>query len=282
MCFVDENMSLSAPSDTKKTGTDVSVPPLSQEEAERAFSENYNNTLATFKRVDRGMVDPVLGRQRYCLHSFVPAQGATPDKDGIYGMIKCRGCFEDLETADRRAFQLIRDHDSFNKIFTAHVGQPFPATDSSRFSEDVAEVDVRKKMIEVVSRDIKEKREKEKKEMEEIKNKEKELLAHNKRVVENDGVDPEEQDPMEQYTVLQVKRAQLIWTYVETKKKMEEMKQSILSAREEIEKLDAESPKYKEEYREKYNKAREESGLKADDTSFMKYLGMDKVDELGF
>ena len=63
----------------------------------------------------------------------------------------------------------IRTVDSYHKIFTAFVGKPFPATTSSRFAADTNEIDIKKKVTEVISKDIKRQRLEEKKEIEEIK-----------------------------------------------------------------------------------------------------------------
>ena len=55
--------------------------------------------------------------------------------------------------------------------------------------------------------------------------------------------------------------------------KMEEMKQSIIRTRTEIEELDTEHPEFIETYREKYMSAREEAGIKEDDNnSFLQFI----------
>ena len=187
-------------------------------------------------------------------------------------MIKVRGSYETEDEADARAETLIRTVDSYHKIFTAFVGKPFPATTSSRWSADTNEIDIKKKVTEVISKDIKKQRQEEKKEIEEIKEREKKLMED----VEKDF------DPYERYIELRVKKAQLAWTYLETQKKMDEMKQSIIKTREEIAELDEENPDYLSSYREKYMNARRDAGLKDDDASFLSYLGDEDEKELNF
>ena len=109
----------------------------------------------------------------------------------------------------------------------------------------------------------------EKKDIEDIQQREKKLLQRQKENKDN--------DPYEQYTTMQVKRAQLTWTYIQTKKKLEEIKVIIKVTRESIEKSDKENPEYVKKYKEKYMQARKEAGIKEDDSNdnFIKYLGKD-------
>ena len=112
----------------------------------------------------------------------------------------------------------------------------------------------------------------EKKEIDDIKEREKKLMED----VEKDF------DPYERYIELRVKKAQLVWTYLETQKKMEEMKESIIKTREEIAELDEEEPSFFSTYREKYMSARRDAGLKDDDASFLSYLGDEDEKDLAF
>jgi len=205
------------------------------------------------------------------LVSFIPSKDARPDSDGVYGMVKVRGSYHTLEETNERAEFLINNIDSYHKIYHAYVGRPFPATNSSSYSAETSEVDIRKKVSKVVSDDIKQKRLEEKREIEDIKQREKELIEESKR---------DEIDTYEKYITLRVKKAQLSWTYLETQKKMDQMKESIITTRREVQELDAEFPEYINSYRDKYMEARINSGIKEEDDSFIKYLGEDA--DLGF
>ena len=74
---------------------------------------------------------------------------------------------------------------------------------------------------------------------------------------------------------MNVKRAQLLWTYKETKEKLNQMKTSYLTSVDRIKQLDAENPDYKEQYLEKYMSARREAGIPDEKSSFVEYLGLD-------
>jgi cell division protein FtsB len=266
--------SLTAPNDrTDKMFRIGRQDDLSREQTTDAMNDLLSkDVVRNYPASEKAFADPSIPGQRLCLVSFVPSVDATPDKDGVYGMIKVRGSYETEDEADARAETLIRTVDSYHKIFTAFVGKPFPATTSSRWSADTNEIDIKKKVTEVISKDIKKQRQEEKKEIEEIKEREKKLMED----VEKDF------DPYERYIELRVKKAQLAWTYLETQKKMDEMKQSIIKTREEIAELDEENPDYLSSYREKYMSARRDAGLKDDDASFLSYLSDEDEKELDF
>jgi hypothetical protein len=253
----------------------VNTVPLSVSELKDAMNElNDISYVTTFPKVERVYADPSIMNQTYCLCSFIPSSGATPDKDGIFGMMKVRGAFQTLEEASQRSEFLIQNVDSYHKIYTCYVGRPFPITTSSKYSQETSEVDIRNKVTKVISDDIKMQKRKEKEEIDDIKKREEDLISDSKK---------DEEDPLDVYTTLRVKKAQLIWTYLETRKKMDQMKDSIIKTRKEIVDMDNENSDYLKQYRDKYMEARNKAGIKDNDDSFMAYLGED-VDEsiLGF
>lgn len=264
--------SLTSPSDRKEGGTRVTSEPatLTSEQTEKAMEELYiTDFVKKFPQRERVFCDPIYLNQVFGLHSFVPSRGATPDKDGVYGMVKFRGAFTTKEEADKRAEELIKNCDSYHNIFTSYIGRPFPATVDPKFSAERNEVDVRKKTAEVVSEDVKAKRDQERKEIEEIKQREERL----KEDVRTD------QSPEDRYITLRVKKAQLVWTYLENTKKLREMKDIIRKTSKEIKEMDSEYPNFIQSYKDRYFQARRESGLKDDDTSFIRYLGEDTNEE---
>ena len=92
----------------------------------------------------------------------------------------------------------------------------------------------------------------------------------------------DEEKPSDRYTTLRVKKAQITWTYLETQKKMEEMKNIIIKSRTEIEELEKQDESYAKNYFQKYCEARKSSGLDNSNIkdSFMKFM-VEDVD-LGF
>jgi hypothetical protein len=253
-----------------------SAPVLSDEQTNEAMKV-LNNTdfIDKFPRVDRTYADPILSMQLYGLISFTPAKGATPNENGVYGFAKLRGNFASEIEASQRAEFLIKNIDSYHQIYHTYVGRPFPITNSSKYSAETTEVDIRKQTAESVSQNVREKRLDEEKEIREIKQREEKLLEETKR---------EEIDTYDDYITQKVKLAQLSFTYLEHQKKMEEVKGIIINTRELIKKLDDEFPDYKTSYYEKYMQARRDAGIKetSDDlnANFLKFLVQDA--ELGF
>jgi len=243
---------------------------LTEEETVEAMKElEIKDFVEKFPRTDRTYADPYLPGQLVGLVSFTPAKGAKPNDNGVYGFAKLRGNFSSNEEASARAEKLIRECDSYNKIFHTYVGRPFPLTVKSTYSKDVNEIDIRKETTDSVSAAIKNQKKEDQQVIREIKEKEAELLADVAK----------EEDPYDKYITLKVKYAQLSWTYIEHSKKMEEIKGILLKTRKELGDLDDEHEDFKNTYRDKYVEARKAAGLKEDtstlENNFMKYLGQD-------
>jgi len=258
------NTSLTAPWDRSE--------PLTNAQTALAIQENLVTGITDkFPKVDRLYADPLYNNQMYCLHSFIPSKGATPDDKGVFGFMKCRGSFHSLDEANQRAEFIIRNVDSYHEIQTGYAGRPFPVCfDTKKFVQETKEIDIRKKATETISEDMKQKRLDEKKDIEEIKEREKRLLA------DSDAAQKDElkQDPADEYTTLHVKKANLVFTYLETQKKMEQMKASIRSTYASIREMDAEDSELAGMYYKKYMDARREAHI-PDDVSadnWMKYL----------
>jgi hypothetical protein len=254
----------------------VGAPHLTQEETEAATNALIKTSLVTnYPKLERQFVDPPVELQRYGLISFVPSKGATPDKDGIYGFAKLRGHYHTEREAIERAELLIKTVDSYHEINIYHVGRPIPLTLDPKYSAQSDVVEIKDKMVNTISEDVRVKREQEKAEMEEIKNREKRLLEESK---------PDyTEDPFESYTTLRVKKAQLVWTYERTRKQLEKVRDTIIKTREEIARMDAENPEYQTQHVARYMEARKSAGIPDDsntEDSYIKYF-VEDID-LGF
>ena len=287
---MSQENSLTAPEDRTSTKEnpwrpDVNSPPLTNEETTNAMASLNNTTFITkFPQREKQYSDPAIFNQQIGLISFVPAKGASPNEKGVFGFAKLRGNFaSDLEANEKAEF-LIRNVDSYHQIYHTYVGRPFPITSSSTFSAEINEIDLKKEMASSISSDVKNKKYQEKKEIEDIQEREKNLLEESKAVQENN----EQIDPYDNYITLQVKKAQLSWTYSEHKKKMEEIKHIVVKTRKTIEDLDAQYPDYKQMYFDKYKEARDKAGFKDTNENmnqnFIKYMVEDlplpELDEL--
>ena len=270
----DKENSLTSPLDrdrTKKYPIQTDEPQLTQEEIKIAKEQLCDNSfIKNFKRLDRRYVDPRLRDQLVGLVSFVPSKGAQPDSQGIYGWAKFRGSFENENESNKRAEYIIKNVDSYHKIYTVPIGRPFPLTLSSNFSKEVEEVDVKNSMTDSINNAVKKIKKQEQKQIDEIKQKEKNIQAEVKK---------ENMDPFERYITLCVKKAQLTWSFAETHKKMIGMRKSILKCRQEIKNYDEEFPDFNKKYFDKYMDARKKAGVPVDKqtneqktNNWMKYM----------
>jgi hypothetical protein len=251
---------------------------LTDEETKYAIENLYNTSIVTkFPKVDRLYADSIYNNQIYALMSFVPSKGATPDSHGCFGFSKIRGTFTTKEEANQRAEDIIRYTDSYHSIFCLYVGRPFPiCSNTDKYTKETKDIDIRKKATEVISEDINKKRQEEKKEVDDIKEREQKLLDESKDDYVQDGLD--------KYTQLQVKKANLVYTYLQTQKKLREMQVHIKKSYKEIYDMNIDNPTYIDLYKEKYMAARRAVNLpetysENEDTSsaWMKYLMEDAI-----
>ena len=243
-------------------------PELDSTQLAAAMDElNVTSFTGKFSRVDRTYADPPIPLQNISLISWIPAKGAKPNQSGVYGFAKIRGSYNTGIEADQRAEYLIKNIDSYHKVFHCYTGRPFPLTNSSKYSAETSEVDIRKETTEAVSSDVKAKKLEEEKEMRDMKEREDALIESSKS---------EEVDPYDEYITLKVKKAQLSWTYLEHVKKIKEIKNILIKTKEEIRVLDEQDPEFEKKYYDKYMTARRNTGLSESaedaDSSFMQFL----------
>ena len=271
-----------------EVSTDRKAPPLTNDETAAAVAENSaTEFIKKFPRVDRNFADPSISLQSIGLISFIPAKGAKPNDKGIYGFAKLRGNYASEEEANAKAEELIRDHDSANIIYHTYVGRPFPLTNSKKYAAETSEVDIRKDTTEAVSSKIKEQKKEDQQVAEEMKSRQQELMD------DVSGNRPQEDIDLDEYITLNVKKAQLSWTYLEHVNKLREVRDLIVKARREVVEADKAHPTFRDSFFEKYNSARGKSGLETDinedqkQNGFLRYLvedvtlpGIDEVDAL--
>ena len=269
--------SLTTPNDRDKDNKykpDKSFRELNKDELDKATKELNVDLSTDFPKVERIYLDPPVPLQNIGLFSFIPSQEAKPDKDGFFGFIKLRGNYNTIEDSSDRAEFLIKNYDSYHQIFHAHVGRPVPITVSSDYSYDIKKIDLKDKMKNVVSSNIKSKKDEERNSIKEIQEREQALLDKSKaeELTGETGIDL--------YTTLRVKKAQLSWTFLETLNKLrDEVVPALQKTIKEIDDLDVDNPDFKNLYYDKYSKARKEAGIPDGniENNFMKYMVEDAI-----
>ena len=255
-----------------KTLVDHNRKELNRSETEEARKYLVNQNLL-FPRSVKSTTDPILMGQEYGLISFTPAHDVQPNKNGIYGVMKLRGNFSTIDESEKYAERLIRTHDSYNEIHVVRTGQVFPLTKKAELVEETINVDINKEADKIVSESVKEKRNKEKIEMKNIQEREKKLLKENQEILK----DEYKQDPIDEYTMLRVKKAQLMWTLIQTKKRInDEILPALKKTKKSIMEMNEEYPEFDKMYYDRYIEARKSVGIenqdKLDYSYFMKYL----------
>lgn len=257
---------------------------LNQEELNAAKQNLLNKSLLRFPQSVKSINDPIILNQEYGLLSFTPAKDSRPNANGIYGVIKLRGNFATIDEAEKFSETLIRNHDSYNEIYTVKVGNSIPLCKETHLIEETKLVDLNKEVENIVSSDVKEKRKQEQKEIKGIKEREKNLLQENKEILSGEY----KEDPLEHYIMVRVKKAQLMWTLIENRKRiLNELIPVIKKVKVEIADLDKQNPEFDKLYYERYSQARESVGIRDKEeigyNNFLNYLLDDKdvnIDDL--
>jgi len=237
---------------------------LSDQEIESAI----NKLTSDFPRIEKFWIDPPIPGQVHCSISFVPAKGATPDKDGLYGFMKVRGVFSNENDRDSNTEKIITDYDSYHEILHGLVGHPLPLLKDGddRFVLETESVGLKKKMQKELSDDMKERRDKERKEIDEAQTRAKQAQEKEERAIQGYA------DPEEKYTTLRVKRANLIFAVYEMLKNIKRQKDTLLQTVSLIEKMDVEYPQFQNTFYQKYENAAKEVGVPTEKNFILRYL----------
>lgn len=240
---------------------------LTEEEVSVAKTELINSSFLKleFPKAIRIRKDPPLSQQNYFMFCFTPSKGATPDKDGCYGVMKQRGTFATPTEAEEWGEYLIRGCDSYNENVIGYVGQDFPLTLDSKYVLSTKEVDIRTKMDTIARDNIKSQRENDKKEMEEIQDRQKQLLSDTSK-------DFTVTDDLDYYITLRVKRANIRILQEECEKKLKECGKILKKTTAEIGELDDKFPNYSKEYEAKYKLALDSIGGTPGDNKIIEYM----------
>lgn len=271
--------------DVEKTNTLATKPPqvildqptpnpnrkeLTNDELNDAKKDLLNKQYIRLKypREQKFRIDPSINGQHIGLISFIPSQHATPDSEGCFGVLKFRGAFPNANEAETWAEKLLREHDTLATIDMVYIGKEFPImVDNTIYTSTTREIDLRKKVDDIVKSDRNMKLQKEQKEIEEVTARQQKLLdkTHEteRETIFND---------IEFYTTLRVKKAQALSLIDEAEKRKKEAEEVVASTNEEIDKLDQEFPEYKTQFMQKYEHALQSVGASSTENPLIKYM----------
>lgn len=228
----------------------IPAPPLTDEQTRLALGDLF--VRLRYPKMERKLVDPAIDGQSTALFSFVPAKGAKANKKGVFGFAKFRGAFRTDEEAAERAEYIVREVSDLDTIYHVDMGVPFPVTVSSDYSAKVEKVDTTKEASKAYAAETKAKKALEKKEIDEVKARQENLESESEKEIS---------DVTERYSMLRAKKAQLVWTYIETEKKMKEYQRSIISTIADIKAIDDVDPGPQKAFLAKYIAKRRAVGI---------------------
>lgn len=218
-----------------------------------------------YKARETVYADPPYKNQAYALFSWLPSTGATPDKNGVYGMLKVRGTFDDESDMNKRAEFLISHCDSFHRIYHAKNGVPVPLTLKEEFSRDVKFVRQSATDDDIIHTSVKS----DEQNSEEVQ---KELEGRIKKIRQEEKNGAPDLEPMEDYIQSKVKIAFNMNAIDSMKKQLEQSYKIIRTAHEHIKELENENPEFKDQFMERYNNARRTIGVTTDEDESNKQI----------
>lgn len=217
-----------------------------------------------YKARETVYADPPNKNQIFALFSWQPSSGCTPDKNGVYGMLKIRGTYEDENEMNKRAEYLVAHCDSFNRIYHAKNGIPVPLTLKEEFSKEVKFVRQRDDDHDIIHASV----EDDKKRDDDIQ---KELDSRIEKIKkeEKEGVVVESID---EYIQAKVKIA-FNMNAIDTMKNQLVQSQKILrNANTLVQKLEEANPEFKDQFMDRFNNARRSIGVKIEDNPDLKQI----------
>lgn len=265
------NTSLTVPADIRPVKDDKKEKKKNRRVklTENEIDDALDKLVTTWPQCEKRWADPPISGQTLCSHSFVPSKGATPNKEGLYGYLKCRGTFANEDDQDAHAEFIIENVDSYHAIFHGYVGQPIPLVDDSNedYTLETQQIDIhQKKMSKELAADMKEKRENEKRQIEETKQRAEKIREKEKAAAKG------EVDHEERYTTLRVKRANIIFSMYQLLTTLKRYKDTLHETVGIIEEMDRKFPQYQQTFLTQYEKASSEVGIPKEQNHILRYL----------
>lgn len=210
--------------------------------------------------------DPPYKNQSFCLFSWVPSEKATPDENGVYGMMKFRGAFDSEDEMNTRAEFLVNHCDSFHRIYHAPIGRPLPITLKEEYVRDIKFAKQSSSDDDVIHTSVK-------KDQENEANVQKELHDRMKIIKEEETTAPIV-EPLDEYIQQKVKIAFNMAAIDNFLRQIEKAKSVIRLANDSIMTSDLEHPDFCGKFIDKYNETRSSVGI---DTTHEQDEGMDAI-----
>lgn len=227
-----------------KFNYDPNAKPLTTEELNQA-----KELIRNYPKVSRHRSDPPIANQSIANVSFVLLE---KPQNGVYGLIKIRGVWPDIDIATNESEKIIRDIDSTQIIHQVHVGHWALITNNEEYTSDQMDVKTKEDELTLRDRAMKEQARKNQQKQREIQERKEEL-----KLTKED----EDEDSLDYYTKKRVARKELQGYINQGNEKIQKLKKSLRKVDDEITKLDKTNPTFTKLWLDNYNKARIKAGL---------------------
>jgi len=236
---------------------------------------NNNFTQLRFPRERKFRVDPAINGQTFCVTSFFPSAGATPDKDGCYGVMKVRGSFSTQHEAEQWAKMLMRKHDTLAEFDITYVGRDFPLMKNNEcYSKETTEVNLQATMDDITLGWYKSKRNEEKRDRDSVEQRHQKLIG--KKSSQEPDYEEDLMDDLEKYTQLRTKIAYAKLRVEESNKHKSEAEKALEKFNEELEAADAQNPTFRHQFLAKYEEGLAKIGVDKSKNTYIQYMKDEK------
>lgn len=207
-----------------------------------------------YPMIVRSEVDPPINNQEYGLVSFILADEPQKLSNGsiIYGYGKLRGNSADENLIRADATKIIRAVDSKYPSKIVHVGKWFPIVKGNAFTKETIDVPVDDERI---------KKEEVLKEAERKRKEEREYFDRRAKELTEGGDNTDDPESLKYFTTRRQTYMYLVNEEERQMKNLEDIRDKIKKAANDIIRLENSHPEYKEQWLETYNKERKAVGI---------------------
>jgi len=214
----------------------------------------YEDLVVKFPKIERLPVDPPIAMQNFGLFSF---KLLPKPVNGVYGFLKFRGAFVSEAEWEAHAKNIIRNVDSKHHLWPYQQGRWMPITTNEDFAKDTLEVSQQTELVDIYNQRDTEEQQKQKKLVQEIKSRERKLVEESMR--------KEPDKTSLDYYAQQIMKVQQLVSWLEMmRKRKRDMLKALHNGRDEIKRLEIDSPEYREQVDEKIRCIKEGIGLDPD------------------
>lgn len=210
--------------------------------------------ISHYPKVVRRLQDPPITNQVYSNISFMLYKEPRKLSNGkpVYGFVKSRGNWPDVDTSKQEAGKLIREVDSKFQIRIAPVGAWVPITEENAFVKDLEDVRMNEEEVHLRDSAIKQKMQEQRTLQNQLREREEELKS---------GDIYDDPSSLDFYSMKRVTEITLGEAIITQRRTLENTIANLEKVRTELKLLERLNPSYTEEWIDRYNVERRKGGI---------------------